>query len=264
MLVLFMNPAKMVQLAKVQYVQAIIIMVGISAVKISIAFSLLRLSVQRVYARVLYASIVFLVLMTIACALTLIFQCVPVQAAWDGTLRPPPMGTGTAKCYNLTVFRNLGLMNSSKRQFYSKDVYSLTISSFQHCHRRSFRIPSNTTYLATSAQQSNENFSYHGTFSRLVRMRRCYNQSYQTMECIVRARLDRGGLLQRLELHRVHHWHHRCLTADSQAFLQLVPGNRASAYLGWTLKSGKQQSERDEFSWISEQDGAVEQGHRHG
>jgi hypothetical protein len=55
---------------------------------------------------------VFLVLMTIACAMTLIFQCLPVEAAWDGRLRPPPFGTGTAKCYNMTIFRNLGLMNS--------------------------------------------------------------------------------------------------------------------------------------------------------
>ncbi|KAJ4363969.1 hypothetical protein N0V83_009423 [Neocucurbitaria cava] len=88
-------------------------MVGISAVKISIAFCLLRLSVQRTYARILYGSIIFIVLMTIACACTLIFQCLPVAAAWDGTLRPPPFGTGHAKCYSLDVFRNLGLMNSA-------------------------------------------------------------------------------------------------------------------------------------------------------
>ncbi|CAO2649724.1 Nn.00g010160.m01.CDS01 [Neocucurbitaria sp. VM-36] len=113
LMALFVDPHKLMELTKVQYVQAILIMVGISAVKISIAFCLLRLSVQRTYARILYGSIIFIVLMTIACAGTLIFQCLPVQAAWDSTLRPPPFGTGHAKCYSLDVFRNLGLMNSA-------------------------------------------------------------------------------------------------------------------------------------------------------
>lgn len=44
--------------------------------------------------------------------MTLVFQCFPVEAAWDSSLKPPPMGTGTARCYSMDVFRNLGLMNS--------------------------------------------------------------------------------------------------------------------------------------------------------
>lgn len=114
MAVLFFDLPKFAELTKVQYVQSITMMVGISAVKISIAFCLLRLSVQRLYARILYGSIVFLILMTIACAGTLIFQCLPVEAAWDLSLRGPPFGTGNAKCYSMEVFRNLGLMNSCK------------------------------------------------------------------------------------------------------------------------------------------------------
>ncbi|KAH7355703.1 hypothetical protein BKA66DRAFT_597566 [Pyrenochaeta sp. MPI-SDFR-AT-0127] len=98
---------------KIIYVQSIVVMVGVSAVKVSIAFCLLRLSVQRTYARILYGSVVFIVLMTIACAGTLIFQCLPVEAAWDLSIRPPPVGTGDAKCFSMTIFRNLGLMNSS-------------------------------------------------------------------------------------------------------------------------------------------------------
>lgn len=88
-------------------------MVGISLVKISIALTLLRLSVQRIYNRTLWFALGFLVLMTVACAGTLIFQCLPVQAAWEASLRPPPFGTGTARCYNMDTFRNLGLMNSA-------------------------------------------------------------------------------------------------------------------------------------------------------
>ena len=102
MMALFMgDPANFVNLTKVQYIQSITMMVAISSVKISIAVTLLRLSVQRIYNRILWASIVFLVLMTIACAGTLVFQCLPVRAAWDGSLRPPPFGTGTAKCYSM-------------------------------------------------------------------------------------------------------------------------------------------------------------------
>jgi hypothetical protein len=89
-------------------------MVGISTVKISIAFFLLRLSTNKRFHWFLYAVMAFVVLMTIACALTLILQCLPVEAVWNMALRPPPLGTGTAKCYSMTIFRNLGLMNSCK------------------------------------------------------------------------------------------------------------------------------------------------------
>lgn len=98
--------------AKVLYIHSIIIMVGISTVKISIAFFLLRLSTRTPYSRFLYGVIVFIVMLTLACAGTLIFQCLPVEATWDARLRPPPFGTGDAKCYSMTIFRNLGLMNS--------------------------------------------------------------------------------------------------------------------------------------------------------
>ncbi|KAH7120910.1 hypothetical protein B0J11DRAFT_51864 [Dendryphion nanum] len=111
---MLMDPVKYMQFAKILYVHSIIVMVALSTVKISIAFFLLRLSDRAgLYAKFLYGVIVFIILMTIACALTLIFQCLPVEAAWDYRLRPPPFGFGTAKCYDMIVFRNLGLMNSS-------------------------------------------------------------------------------------------------------------------------------------------------------
>ncbi|CAI6334434.1 unnamed protein product [Periconia digitata] len=95
---------------KIQYFHSLVIMVGVSAVKVSIALSLIRLSPRKSYTVFLYGVIGFMVIMTLACAGTLIFQCLPVQAAWDFSLRPP---TGTAKCYNQIIFRNLGLMNSA-------------------------------------------------------------------------------------------------------------------------------------------------------
>ncbi|KAL6704698.1 hypothetical protein ACN47E_007980 [Coniothyrium glycines] len=112
-MVAMMDPIKYMTFSKIQYAQALIVMIGVSSVKVSIALQLLRLSVQGAYTRILYGSLGFIVLMTLACAGTLIFQCLPVEAAWDISLRPPPFGNGTAKCYSLDVFRNLGLMNSA-------------------------------------------------------------------------------------------------------------------------------------------------------
>lgn len=54
-----------------------------------------------------------LIIAAVACAGALIFQCLPVRAAWDYTLRPPPLGTGSAKCYSDDTFRDLGLVNSA-------------------------------------------------------------------------------------------------------------------------------------------------------
>jgi hypothetical protein len=113
-MVMMMDPARYMQFSKVLYIHSIIIMVGISTVKISIGFFLLRLSTNKRFHYFLYAVMVFIVMMTFACAMTLILQCIPVAAVWDMTLRPAPFGTGNAKCYNFTIFRNLGLMNSCK------------------------------------------------------------------------------------------------------------------------------------------------------
>ncbi|KAH7406684.1 hypothetical protein DE146DRAFT_399776 [Phaeosphaeria sp. MPI-PUGE-AT-0046c] len=112
LLVLFMNPSHVLKFQKALYVQSLIMMVGISTVKISIALTLLRLSSERIYTRVLWSTIVFLVIMTLGCGGSLVWQCLPVAAAWDYSLRPPPFGTGSAKCYSTSVFRDLGLMNS--------------------------------------------------------------------------------------------------------------------------------------------------------
>lgn len=53
----------------------------------------------------------FLVIFTLACLGTLIFQCLPVSAAWDFIQRPPPFGKGTAKCYSTPIFTAIGLFN---------------------------------------------------------------------------------------------------------------------------------------------------------
>ncbi len=51
---------------------------------------------------------VFLVLFTIACMLTLILQCIPVDAAWDFKKR---LAKGT-KCYSSATYLKIGKFNS--------------------------------------------------------------------------------------------------------------------------------------------------------
>ncbi|KAJ4330531.1 hypothetical protein N0V87_009924 [Didymella glomerata] len=40
-----------------------------------------------------------------------IFQCIPIQAAWETRLQPPPFGTGNAKCFSGKAFGQIGLFN---------------------------------------------------------------------------------------------------------------------------------------------------------
>ncbi|KAF2786396.1 hypothetical protein K505DRAFT_318523 [Melanomma pulvis-pyrius CBS 109.77] len=90
-LVLIADPANFMKITHILYFHSLIIMIGVSTVKISIAFFLLRLAPRKSHAMFLYG----------------------VIAAWNSALRPPPFGTGTAKCYSNNVFRNLGMMNSA-------------------------------------------------------------------------------------------------------------------------------------------------------
>ena len=141
------------QFAKMLYIHSIIIMVGISSVKISIAFFLLRLTgiaSRTPYSRFLYGVVAFIVLLTLGCAGSLIFQCLPIEATWNYMLRQPPIGTGTAKCYSNTVFRNLGLMNSGKFIFRSPTYMSLietqhSTSLPTFCSQR-YRFPSSGSF----------------------------------------------------------------------------------------------------------------------
>ncbi|KIX07707.1 uncharacterized protein Z518_02361 [Rhinocladiella mackenziei CBS 650.93] len=93
-----------------RYFHSLIIMVGISLVKISIACFLRRFVPNKNYRRFLLGSIVFLVAFTISCAGTLIFNCgTKVSANWDFELR----ASGEAKCFSNATFTNIGIFNSS-------------------------------------------------------------------------------------------------------------------------------------------------------
>jgi len=91
------------------YFHSWIIVMGISFVKISIGFFLLRLVQGKWYKRSIVAWIIFLFLFTLASMGTLIFQCLPIDAAWDMNVRMQP----TTRCYSNETFRNIGLFNGS-------------------------------------------------------------------------------------------------------------------------------------------------------
>ncbi|KAK8074120.1 hypothetical protein PG994_005019 [Apiospora phragmitis] len=90
-----------------QYIHGILLVVGISLVKISIGFFLLRLIQNKWYRRVIIFTQFFIVLFTISCVCTLIFQCVPPDATF-ALVRPP-----TAKCFDQTTFTNIGVFNGA-------------------------------------------------------------------------------------------------------------------------------------------------------
>ncbi|SMY18756.1 unnamed protein product [Zymoseptoria tritici ST99CH_1A5] len=95
--------------AKWQFYHSIWVMAGVVLVKVSIALFLMRLvPPKRSWKAFLWGSIVFLICFMLVCALTLVFQCTPISAAWDYKLKKQP---GT-RCFNTKAFIDLGLFNS--------------------------------------------------------------------------------------------------------------------------------------------------------
>ncbi|KAF7676811.1 hypothetical protein GT037_005023 [Alternaria burnsii] len=100
--VIRMNPGNERQFLKLRQVQSILVGIGVGLVKISIAFFLLRLVTRKA----LYWNIGELENGDI-------WQCIPVAATWDLRLRPPPIGTGTAVCFDRPTFTAIGMMNTA-------------------------------------------------------------------------------------------------------------------------------------------------------
>ncbi|KAI1855095.1 hypothetical protein JX265_012283 [Neoarthrinium moseri] len=79
-------------------------MAALGLLKISIAFSLLRLSTNKWYSRSLWALIGFVVTYTILAWLTLLLQCTPMSGFWDKSTKP--------QCYSILLFIKFGLANT--------------------------------------------------------------------------------------------------------------------------------------------------------
>ncbi|KAF3038265.1 hypothetical protein E8E12_000315 [Didymella heteroderae] len=92
-------------------VHMIFVVIGISVAKISVTFFLMRLTIRRLYSYFLWGVVIFLACFAIACVCTLVFQCIPIQAAWDTRLQPPPFGTGNDRCFSGKAFGQIGLFN---------------------------------------------------------------------------------------------------------------------------------------------------------
>jgi hypothetical protein len=238
LVVIMTDPIMFMNFSKVLYFHSIIIMCGggssslyvksplnytVSSVKISIAFFLLRLSTKTPYNRFLWGIIAFIVVFTLVCAMTLIFHCLPVQASWDSRLLPPPFGNGTAKCYSLDIFRNLGLMNSG--EYVNKWHNTLLTSfSFQYNNRCPLCHAPNSIHMETAAQCPNKIVSHRCFVIGMVCCSCGHHQSCPAMACPRRSRLDCSQLISSLELYRVLHWDTGRFDPHVEAALQLGPG----------------------------------------
>lgn len=93
--------------------RSLVVVLGISLVKISVGLFLLRFTAQKKWLKwFIIGSVGFLVCFTIASLCTLIFQCVPIQAAWESELRAKE----STKCFTLPVFLGIGRFNACKFQ----------------------------------------------------------------------------------------------------------------------------------------------------
>lgn len=96
------------------WMRSLFIVTAICVTKVSVGFFLLRIMDGSKYKRLIQGMIVFLFMFTFSSIFVLIFQCRPVEAAWQYSLRPNPWGTGgTARCYTQNTFRNIGLINGA-------------------------------------------------------------------------------------------------------------------------------------------------------
>ncbi|TVY45507.1 hypothetical protein LSUB1_G000863 [Lachnellula subtilissima] len=112
----FGNPHLMMNYGQIvhwSYHHAWILIIGITCVKISVGIFLLRLIQGKLYRRCIIGWMAFLLAFTFACVCTLIFQCLPVEAAWNFDLKAKPK----TKCYSPIVFRNIGLFNGAINLF---------------------------------------------------------------------------------------------------------------------------------------------------
>ncbi|KAE8443717.1 hypothetical protein EG329_001397 [Mollisiaceae sp. DMI_Dod_QoI] len=100
------KPAEMIKMLHWQYFHSLIVTVGISLIKLSVASFLLRLVPGKGYKIFLYCMIAFLVAFTCSSAGTLIFSCVPIRASWDAASEP------NAKCFSNATFTAIGMFNS--------------------------------------------------------------------------------------------------------------------------------------------------------
>ncbi|KAE9370760.1 hypothetical protein N431DRAFT_40454 [Stipitochalara longipes BDJ] len=95
-----------VKLLHWQFFHSLTVTLGISLIKISVAFFLLRLVPSKAYKWFLYGMITFLIAFTLSSEGTILFSCVPIRASWDHAGEP------NAKCFDNNLFTAIGMFNS--------------------------------------------------------------------------------------------------------------------------------------------------------
>ncbi|KAE9366307.1 hypothetical protein N431DRAFT_419496 [Stipitochalara longipes BDJ] len=100
-------PSKITTGLKLNFVTQPVLLSGVTFVKVSIGFFLLRIAPDNRYRRSIIGAITFLLVITTFFIITLFVQCSPLAAVWDFSLRP------TASCWNPSVLRKMSYANSS-------------------------------------------------------------------------------------------------------------------------------------------------------
>ncbi|KAI3333401.1 hypothetical protein F4824DRAFT_472388 [Ustulina deusta] len=99
--------------------QTIINLLGLGLLKISLCFSLIRLSRSKTFQWILWGTIAFVTIYTLFAFLTLFLYCRPLSGFWD-------TGSG-AKCYSVQLFIRFGLANTALSIFTDILLASLPI-----------------------------------------------------------------------------------------------------------------------------------------
>lgn len=77
-----------------------------------------------------------------------VFQCLPINAAWDIMLRFDP----NTRCYSTEIFRSIGLFNGGKLLILHNQPCLTNPSSHQHIHRLFIRNIANPSYPTIANQ----------------------------------------------------------------------------------------------------------------
>lgn len=101
-------PSNITMGLKLNFVTQCLLLVGVTFVKVSIGFFLLRIAPDNLYRRSIIGANSFLLIITTFFLITLFIQCRPLAAVWDLNLRP------TASCWDPSVLLKMSYVNSGK------------------------------------------------------------------------------------------------------------------------------------------------------
>ncbi|KAF2812887.1 uncharacterized protein BDZ99DRAFT_555877 [Mytilinidion resinicola] len=207
-MVMLTTPGMYTTFAELLFFHSIIVMVAVTSVKISIAL-LIGIISSAIRDRMQH---------------DLIFQCIPVQSAWDTTLRPPPVDVGTAKCYSKTIFRNIAINIANDILFATLPI--LLVRSLKLNTR------TKTSLILTLS------LGFFASAVAIVKAVQQYNV-LADMDCTM------NDSFNVWKLHRTLGWYRRRHAPEPETTLPLVAGYRTRADDGGELEWGAELWERE-------------------